>query len=107
MAEPVFPPTWKNDCANPCCPPEASRAIREDSGWKTADPVPTTAAASSNRPKVGATASSPVPASVKHIPTASAYGIGLRSVYSPMNGCRRLATTWYTSEISPICPKFR
>src|SRR5258706_5887804 len=36
--DPVFPPTWNNDCANPCCPPEAIRATREDSGWNTADP---------------------------------------------------------------------
>ena len=41
MAEPVFPPTWKNDWAKPCLPPEAMRAIREDSGWKMAEPTPT------------------------------------------------------------------
>src|SRR5713226_3867190 len=31
-AEPALPPTWKSDCAMPCCPPEAMRATREDSG---------------------------------------------------------------------------
>ena len=40
MACPVLPPTWNVDCANPCRPPEASRATRELSGWKTADPNP-------------------------------------------------------------------
>src|SRR6266436_6681761 len=33
-AEPALPPTWKSDCAIPCCPPEAMRATREDSGVK-------------------------------------------------------------------------
>src|SRR5260370_28459075 len=32
MAEPAFPPTWNSDWAMPCCPPEAMRATREDSG---------------------------------------------------------------------------
>src|ERR1700674_1981249 len=31
-ASPALPPTWKSDCAKPCCPPEAIRATREDSG---------------------------------------------------------------------------
>ncbi len=47
QADPTFPPTWNSDCASPCCPPEASRAMREDSGWNTADPLPIMAAASS------------------------------------------------------------
>src|SRR5436190_10723312 len=42
--EPALPPTWKNDCANPCRPPDASRAMRDDSRWQTADPSPTNAA---------------------------------------------------------------
>ena len=32
IALPAFPPTWKIDCASPWRPPDASRAIREDSG---------------------------------------------------------------------------
>src|SRR5277367_7124091 len=32
IALPALPPTWKIDCANPWRPPEARRAIREDSG---------------------------------------------------------------------------
>ena len=53
MAEPVLPPTWKKDCAKPCRPPEARRAMREDSGWKTAEPMPTRDAAKRSQPKVG------------------------------------------------------
>ena len=42
---PRLPPTWNSDCANPNRPPEAMRATREDSGWKIAEPRPTSAAA--------------------------------------------------------------
>src|SRR5258707_757903 len=31
-ADPALPPTWNSDCAMPCCPPEAMRATRDDSG---------------------------------------------------------------------------
>lgn len=48
IALPVLPPTWKVDCAVPKRPPEARRAIREASGWKVAEPTPTTAAASNS-----------------------------------------------------------
>ena len=34
MADPVLPPTWNSDWANPCRPPEAMRATRDDSGVK-------------------------------------------------------------------------
>ena len=44
-AEPALPPTWNSDCASPCRPPEARRATREASGWNTAEPMPTSAAA--------------------------------------------------------------
>jgi hypothetical protein len=43
-AVPALPPTWNTDCASPCRPPDAMRATREDSGWKTEDPIPTRAA---------------------------------------------------------------
>ena len=46
-AVPKLPPTWNTDCASPCCPPEASRATREDSGWNTDEPMPISAAAAS------------------------------------------------------------
>jgi len=44
-ADPELPPTWNSDCASPCRPPEAIRATRDDSGWNTDDPTPTSAAA--------------------------------------------------------------
>jgi hypothetical protein len=37
---PVLPPTWNSDCARPWRPPEASRATRDASGWKIAEPMP-------------------------------------------------------------------
>ena len=43
-AEPVLPPTWNSDCARPWRPPEAMRATRLDSGWNTAEPMPTSMA---------------------------------------------------------------
>jgi hypothetical protein len=46
IAEPVLPPTWNSDWAKPCRPPEAMRATRDDSGWNTDEPTPTSAAAS-------------------------------------------------------------
>src|SRR3984893_14470827 len=45
IALPALPPTWKMDCARPWRPPEARRAIREDSGWKIDEPAPINAAA--------------------------------------------------------------
>ena len=50
MAAPILPPTWKIDWAKPWRPPEARRARREDSGWKTEEPVPTSPAASRMTP---------------------------------------------------------
>ena len=47
--EPALPPTWNSDCAKPWRPPDATRAIRDDSGWKIDDPTPTSAAAASCR----------------------------------------------------------
>ena len=51
MALPALPPTWNSDCARPWRPPEASRATREDSGWKIAEPMPIRLAAKSSIPK--------------------------------------------------------
>jgi len=48
MALPELPPTWKVDCAVPNLPPEPRRAMREASGWKVAEPMPITAAATSS-----------------------------------------------------------
>jgi hypothetical protein len=45
MADPVLPPTWNSDWADPCCPPEAMRATRDESGGNTDEPTPTSAAA--------------------------------------------------------------
>ena len=80
IAVPVFPPTWNSDCASPCCPPDARRAMREDSGWKMAEPMPTQAAASSTVPKFGAKASNNSPHSVQAMPQGSEYGMGRLSV---------------------------
>ena len=55
----------------PCRPPDARRATREDSGWKTAEPMPINDAASKSRPKVGAIASSSRPSRVNNMPTGS------------------------------------
>ena len=70
-ADPALPPTWKSDWASPCRPPEARRAMRDDSGWNTEEPTPTSAAARSTGPKPRAEASSRSPQSVKPIPAAS------------------------------------
>ena len=45
---PKLPPTWNTDCAIPCCPPEASRAMREDLGWNIDEPMPSSAAPASS-----------------------------------------------------------
>src|ERR1700742_1578382 len=50
MAEPALPPTWNMDCASPCRPPDARRAMREDSGWKIAEPAPMSADDASTMP---------------------------------------------------------
>lgn len=63
------------------------RATRDDSGWNTDDPQPTSAAAMSNVPKLPAIDISRRPDSVKPIPTGSEYGFGCLSVYSPTIGC--------------------
>ena len=76
IADPAFPPTWKSDCARPCRPPEAARAIRDDSGWKTDDPIPTNPAAMRIMGKLAATDSRRSPTSVNPMPIASEYGFG-------------------------------
>ena len=93
-ADPILPPTWNIACASPCRPPDAMRATREDSGWNTDDPVPTSAAASSSMGKLGATASRIRPHRVKLMPSGSEYGIGRRSVNMPTNGCSSDAVSW-------------
>ncbi|MNO08080.1 hypothetical protein D3C81_2305610 [compost metagenome] len=56
------------------------RATRDDSGWNTDEPVPTSTAATINQPNDGATDSSSRPTSVKPMPTGKEYGLGWRSV---------------------------
>lgn len=80
LALPALPPTWKMDCARPGRPPEAMRATRDDSGWNTEEPVPTSAAASSNSGKLPALDSSSRPHRVAPMPSTSEYGIGFLSV---------------------------
>src|SRR6187401_1655575 len=84
---PALPPTWNNDWANPWRPPDASRATRDDSGWKMDDPMPTSATATRMMPKAGATDSSSRPRSVKPMPIGSEYGFGFMSVNEPITGC--------------------
>ncbi|OIQ82097.1 hypothetical protein GALL_361300 [mine drainage metagenome] len=93
-AVPALPPTWKIDCARPWRPPDASRATRDDSGWKIDEPMPTQAAATSTWPKLSARDSSSRPQKVKPMPTDRENGRGLRSVYRPTSGCRIDAVTW-------------
>ena len=78
--DPALPPTWKSDCARPCCPPDAMRATRDDSGWNTAEPMPTSATAHRTMAKVGADASRISPTRVNVMPAGSEYGVGRRSV---------------------------
>ncbi len=66
-ADPALPPTWNRDCASPCRPPEAIRATRDDSGWNTEDPTPTSAAATRIVWKLPARASTTRPTRVKPI----------------------------------------
>ena len=80
VAEPALPPTWKIDCASPWRPPEAMRATRADSGWKTAEPEPISAAASKTTGNWCARDSVSRPASVQPMPRASENGLGRRSV---------------------------
>ena len=93
-AEPVFPPTWKRDCASPCCPPEAMRATRADSGWNTEDPTPTSAAENKSALKLDARDRPTSPTSVDAIPTGKENGQGRRSVQNPTHGCRNDAVSW-------------
>ncbi len=66
---PALPPTWNTDWARPCCPPEASWATRDASGWNTEEPMPTRAAAPRSTPRRGATENSSIPRKVKPMPT--------------------------------------
>ena len=100
-ADPPLPPTWNSDWASPCRPPDASRAIRDASGWNTADPTPTSAAASRMAGKLSAADSSNRPDRVTPIPIASENGSGRRSVYSPTSGWRSDAVTWNARVMSP------
>ena len=81
------------------------RATREDSGWNTAEPMPTIATAASTIPNVGAEASSSKPPIVNVMPAASEYGFGCLSVYQPTTGCSNEAVSWEVSAIKPTCPK--
>src|SRR5689334_1434030 len=101
--EPRLPPTWKNDCAKPCRPPDAIRAMRDDSGWKIDEPMPIRPAATSSASNVPAADSSRTPTSVNVMPTTSAYGVGRRSVYRPTSGCSSDAVSCSVNVISPTC----
>ncbi len=80
-ALPALPPTWKVDCARPKRPPEASRAIREVSGWKVDEPMPTSAEASRIAGKLPTKASMRMPTSVHSEPAGNSQGFGWRSVW--------------------------
>ena len=91
--EPKFPPTWKIDCAKPWRPPEASLAMREDSGWKIDEPIPSIVAPPSSSPYERANASTSSPSIDSAMPTGSDQGSGLRSVNCPTTGCSSEAVT--------------
>ncbi|MNW68123.1 hypothetical protein D3C74_468230 [compost metagenome] len=80
MAEPRLPPIWNRDWAKPGWLPAAMRATREDSGWKTDEPMPISMADSSTAPKLPACDRESKPIRVKPMPRGSEYGMGLRSV---------------------------
>ena len=101
--EPKLPPVWNSDCAKPCRPPEATRAIRDDSGWKIDDATPISAAPASSNANRCAKASTRMPESITVMPTASEYGRGVRSVCMPTSGCSTDAVPELVSVISPIC----
>jgi hypothetical protein len=105
IAWPALPPTWNRDCARPYLPPEASRATRDDSGWKIDEPMPTSPAENSSIAKLCAWDSSSRPISVEPMPVASENGIGRRSVNSPTIGCSSEAVSWKVSVISPTWAK--
>jgi len=81
------------------------RATRDDSGWNTADPIPTIATAAKTIPKLGADASRTSPSMVKVIPAGREYGVGRWSVYNPTTGCKSDAVSWDVRLINPIWPK--
>ena len=74
------PPIWNRDWAKPGWLPAAMRATREDSGWKTDEPMPISMADSSTAPKLPACDRESKPIRVKPMPRGSEYGMGLRSV---------------------------
>ena len=106
-AEPALPPTWNVDCANPKRPPEANRAMRDVSGWKVEEPIPTSAEASRIMGKLPTNASMTIPTSVHRVPSGSRFGVGRLSVKKPTHGCNSEAVTWNVRVIRPICAKLR
>src|ERR1700704_6311439 len=78
--DPKLPPTWNSDCASPCCPPDAMRATRDDSGWNTADPTPIKPAATRIVPRFAADDRSRMPTKDTPMPITSEYGVDRRSV---------------------------
>jgi hypothetical protein len=79
--------------------------MRADSGWNTAEPKPTVAAASRMIANWLATLSMSKPANVKHMPIASDHGCALRSVTMPTTGCSSEVVNWNASVIRPIWVK--
>src|SRR5882762_7474874 len=78
--DPKLPPTCKSDCDSPCCPPDATRATRDDSGWNTADPTPMRPVATRMVPRFAADDRRRMPTSDTSIPITSEYGVDRRSV---------------------------
>ena len=70
--DPPVPPSVNSDCAKPWRPPDAMRAMREASGWKTADPTPISPTDSRIAPKPGALESRIRPAMLEAMPAGSA-----------------------------------
>ena len=80
-AEPGVAADLEQRLREPVLAAGGERAMRDDSGWKTDEPTPISAAAASTDPESSAAIdSSSRPHSVKLMPMASEYGVGRRSV---------------------------
>ncbi|MNH39564.1 hypothetical protein D3C79_1007570 [compost metagenome] len=81
--------------------------MREVSGWKVDEPMPTSAEASRIIGKLPTKASMTMPTSVHKVPSGSRFGAGRRSVKKPTQGCSNEAVIWKVRVIMPIWAKLR
>lgn len=80
--------------------------MREASGWKMEEPMPTSATAINSELNEPAQASSNSPASVNTMPPTSANGCGLQFQFQcPTSGCKMEAVIWKAQVNKPISEK--